>query len=154
MRPLTLLFTTTLVAISLACGGDPSADVLVPAAEPASAPSAAPVAAGVQDGTAQGVTATTTVDPSTGQVTAAVGASSQDKPSTPAASGGTGEYPGTWTGVCQRLDDCGCNPMASVPACARTAETSYADGMAMARSMRRTDRSWSLRATMQAAASN
>ena len=64
MRPLTLLFTTTLVAISLACGGDPSADVLAPAAEPASAPSAAPVAAGVQDGTAQGVTATTTVDPS------------------------------------------------------------------------------------------
>jgi len=73
------------------------------------------------------------------QATATI-TSTTDKVDNPTGDAGaeserTSEDAGSWTSVCQRLSDCGCNPMPSTQACARTAETSYTQGMALARSM-------------------
>lgn len=91
------------------------------------------------DAPAEVATVQTTTTAATTQTSVSVGqAPPVDKVDHPVAAptaGTTDEYPGTWAGLCQRLDDCGCNPMASVTACASSAEPAYTEGLALARSL-------------------
>ncbi len=107
--PLTSTACLLTLAFTLACAGSPPPqdDVLIGV-------EAAPAVADADAGAAPAATPAPTGTPAPARTPMA----KPPTPATPAAQAAT-EYPGTAQGVCQRLQDCNCPPMASVAACAR-----------------------------------